>query len=74
MMTEFNSQLEVDRLKRSNRIRRKPRTSKLVRYHSELLALYANGATVADLQRWLREHRIEVAHSTISRWLAKQLG
>lgn len=69
MVTEFNPQLEVERLKHLNHIRRKPRTSKLVRYHSELLALYANGATVADLQRWLRGHRIDVVHSTISRWL-----
>lgn len=74
MVTEFNPQSELAKLKRSNHIRRKPRTSKLVRYHSELLVLYANGATMADLQRWLRKHRIKVAHSTISRWLAKQLG
>jgi len=74
MMIDFDPQCEIANLKRLNSIRRKPRDSKLERFRSELLALYANGATVADLQRWLLKYRIKVAHSTISRWLAKQLG
>jgi len=67
----FNAQAEVANLKQQQRIRRKPRPSRLTRFKGELLALYANGATVADLQRWLRKHGIKVAYSTISRWLAK---
>lgn len=33
--------------------------------------MYAAGASVAELQRWLRERRIKVAHSTVARWLAR---
>ena len=74
MMNEFNPQTEVASLQRNNSTRRKRRGSRLIRYHGELLALYANGARVADLQRWLAKHGISVAHSTVSRWLVKQLG
>jgi len=73
-MSEFNPQAEVASLKYRKRTMRKPRISKLVRYGSQLLALHAQGATVADLRRWLQKHRIFVAHSTISRWLAKHNG
>lgn len=45
--------------------------SRLDRYTAELLALRAAGGRVVDLQRWLREQRIQVAHSTVSRWLHK---
>lgn len=71
-MTEFDPLAEVTKLKHRKQIMRKPRSSKLVRYASQLLALQARGASVADLQRWLQKHNIRVAHSTISRWLAKQ--
>ena len=27
--------------------------------------------STAELQRWLRERRIKVVHSTVARWLAK---
>ncbi|WP_126979723.1 hypothetical protein [Saezia sanguinis] len=74
MISEFNPQAEVASLKGHKRAMRKPRTFKLMRYGSQLLALHAQGATVADLQRWLQKHKITVAHSTISRWLAKHNG
>lgn len=74
VMKVFNAQVVVADMQQQKRIRRKPRPSRLIRFKSELLALYANGATVADLQRWLRKQGIKVAHSTISRWLAKQYG
>ena len=48
------------------------RQSRLDCYTSELRALHAAGASVAELQRWLRERRIKVAHSTVTRWLARQ--
>lgn len=47
------------------------RQSRLDVYTSELLALHAAGASVAELQRWLRERRIKVVHSTVARWLAR---
>ena len=48
--------------------------SRLDRHRAELLALRHAGATVAELQRWLRAHRINVVHSTVARWLTRQAG
>ncbi|MFD1261657.1 hypothetical protein [Entomomonas asaccharolytica] len=74
VITVFDAEVVVADLKQQQGIRRKRRVSKLIRYESALLALYANGASVADLQRWLQQRHIKVAPSTISRWLAKQHG
>lgn len=70
-MSEFDPQAAVASLKRRRRIMRKPRPSRLTRYASQLLAMRAHGATVADLQRWLRQQHVHVAHSTVSRWLVR---
>ena len=72
-MTDFDVQGELAKLKAHTRTRRKPRfyTSRLDRYTGELLQLHRAGATAAELQRWLRAKRINVAHSTVTRWLAK---
>ena len=45
--------------------------SRLDRHAGGLLALHRAGASTAELQRWLRERRIKVVHSTVARWLAK---
>ena len=45
--------------------------SRFDRHAGELLALHRAGASTAELQRWLRERRIKVVHSTVARWLAK---
>jgi len=45
--------------------------SRLDRFKGELLNLYMNGLTVAELQRWLRKKRIKVAYSTVYRWVQK---
>lgn len=45
--------------------------SRLDRHRAELLALHNAGASAAELQRWLRTHRISVVHSTVARWLTK---
>lgn len=53
----------------------KKRWSQLDRYTSELLALQAEGSSVAELQRWLEAQKhIRVAHSTVTRWLARHRG
>ncbi len=72
-MTEFNPSSELAVLRRQTSTIRKRRyaRSRLDRYQDELLSLRQAGASVAELQRWLRLHRIKVAHSTVSRWLAK---
>ncbi len=46
-------------------------SSRLDRYKTELLLLRKEGASIAELQRWLRANRVKVAWSTVSRWTAK---
>lgn len=72
-MTDFNPSAELASLRHDTRTLRKRRyaRSRLDRYQDELLSLRQAGASVAELQRWLRSHRIKVAHSTVLRWLAK---
>ncbi len=58
-------------LKRATRWRYNHR-SRLDRWAAELISLHQGGATVAELQRWLRQnHRIKVYHSTVKRWIEK---
>lgn len=74
----FDKKAETERLKQQTRIIRKKnytrRKSRLDRYKGELLALQKEGCTTAELQRWLREKRIKVVHSTVARWLQAQHG
>ena len=69
----FDSKAEVERLRQQSAIDRTHRyaPSRLDRYKGELLQMHLDGARAVDLQTWLREHRIKVAHSTVARWLAK---
>ncbi|MGL4715544.1 MAG: hypothetical protein ACRCWL_06490 [Aeromonas sp.] len=69
----FDPLSEVARLRQQTAIIRKPRfrPSRLDRYRAELIALHQAGASVAELQRWLRGQRIRVVHSTVARWLSK---
>ncbi len=63
---------EVKRLREIAKGRRRPgKRSRLLRFRGDLLALYAAGATIADLQRWLRERQVSVAHSTVARWMRR---
>jgi len=72
-MTDFDPDLEVNKLKKQTSTIRKKRynKSRLDRYKGELLSLRKAGATCAELQRFLRTKRIKVAYTTVSRWLAK---
>lgn len=56
-----------------SRALRRPRysRSRLDRYAHELLALRDQGFSTAELQRWLRQRRVKVAHSTVGRWLRR---
>jgi hypothetical protein len=36
------------------------------------LQLRQAGASIAELQRWLRERRVIVVHATVARWLNRQ--
>lgn len=70
---DFDVNNELKKLREQTKIIRKRRysRSRLDKYAGELLAMYRAGATTAQLQRWLRRHRIKVVHSTVARWLAK---
>ena len=72
-MDIFDARTELAELRRQTaEIRRRRYTkSRLDRYRGELLQLQRNGASVAELQRWLRDHRIRVVHSTVARWVTK---
>ena len=72
-MDTFDARTELAELRRQTaEIRRRRYTkSRLDRYRGELLQLQRNGASVAELQRWLRDHRIRVVHSTVARWVTK---
>ena len=72
----FDAAAEAARLREQTRARRRSRlaVSRLDRYFLELLALHDAGSTTAELQRWLQDRRVRVHHSTVARWLRRQLA
>lgn len=70
---DFDPQAELATLRAQTKTIRKRRysRSRLDKYAGELLTLHRDGASIAELQRWLRVRRIKVVHSTVARWLAK---
>ena len=72
-MDIFDARTELAELRRQTaEIRRRRYTkSRQDRYRGQLIHLRRNGASVAELQRWLRDHRIRVVHSTVARWVTK---
>lgn len=72
-MEDFDVIAELTTLKvQTKLIRRrtyKRRRSKLEPYKANLFALKQEGASVAELQRYLRKKEITISHSAISRWL-----
>jgi len=75
----FDADAELDRVHELKRLRRRRPywrgRSQLDPYTAELLALYDQGATPADLRDWLSmpPRRLTVHHSTVSRWLRRTL-
>ena len=74
--TTFDAAAEAARLREQTRARRRSRhaPSRLDRYTLELLALHNAGSTPAELRRWLADRRVRVHHSTVARWLRRQLA
>ena len=70
----FDAAAEVAHLKADTQARRRRRRtpSRLDRHTHELLALYDEGATVAELQRWLAARRVRVHQTTVGRWLRRR--
>lgn len=75
----FDADAELDRIHELKRLgRRRPYCrgrSQLDPFRGELLALYDQGATPADLRAWLSmpPRRLSVHHSTVARWLRRTL-
>ena len=73
-IVSLDAEAEIASLNRRLAIRKKRSrygTSRLDKYRNEILALRKKVATLAALQMWLRDRRIKVEQSTISRWLKK---
>jgi hypothetical protein len=70
-MTKFDVETELAKLKAETRELRQTRfkNSRLNAYRGELVTMHKEGATVAELQRWLKAKRISVAWTTVKRWL-----
>ncbi len=68
-MIFFDPVAELERL----RIAKKQHNfqSKIDRYNMEILRLKEAGATLSDLQFYLRKNRVEISLSALSRWLKK---
>lgn len=78
-MSDFDAEVEAARLKSDTKIRRRGRTyaqrsSALDKYKEELLRLYEEDCSGAELQRWLSEKSITVARSTVHRWLKRNVA
>lgn len=74
--SRFDPLAETARLRKISAARRKTnyRRSRLDRYAGELIQLHKAGATIAELQRWLRERRVVVVHATVARWMKRQVA
>lgn len=78
MNIEFDAQGELETIHAARRIQRKRTTwgrSKLIRFTGELKQLQLNGASLGDMQYWLRrEKRVKANRSTIWRYLNKVIA
>lgn len=76
---DFDPARELQQLHELKNLRRRRHywrgRSQLDPFTAELLALYDQGATAADLRDWLSQppRRLRVHHSTVSRWLKRTL-
>lgn len=74
----FDAKTIVMTLREETRLRRKRpyrrNQSRLDRYRVEILALKHHGASAVEIQRWLRQKRVCVVLTTVTRWLEKHHG
>jgi hypothetical protein len=71
----FDSKKELEEIRALRAAERKRKTwsgSKIQAYLGELLALKKDGASYADLTKWLHKHRrVKASKSTVQRFLVK---
>ncbi|MEY8214369.1 MAG: hypothetical protein RPR97_07795 [Colwellia sp.] len=76
MSNYFDAQAVVSELKSQTKSLRKKsyrrKKSRLDKFHDEILVLKKDGASNAEVQRWLRaQKRIKICLSTVHRWVNK---
>ena len=78
MKNDFDAPQILEGIRTNRKIRRKRSTwgrSKLLKFQAEISALKRVGASLKDIQYWLRrENRVKAARSTIKRFLDKNLS
>jgi len=70
---DFSDELSRIRAARAARKPKRFSKSRLDKYNTQILKLKKEGASLSDIQFWLREKKVVVAVSTISRWLKKNV-
>lgn len=74
-MSLFDAKQMLDDLRKLQKKKRKSsyknKKSRLEKYKSEILELRENGGSIVEVQRFLRQKRIKVVHSTVSRFIKK---
>lgn len=72
-MSDFNTEDELNKLQQQTKAIRKTKhyKSRIDRYKGEVLKLHKAGATIAEIQRFLRSKRIKLVYSTVLRWIEK---
>ncbi len=70
-MEKFDAKNELARVAEIQAVRRKKRlfSSKLDKFEHELKALKSAGATLTQLQIWLKKNGVRASRSTVHRWL-----
>ena len=72
---DFDPVAEVSRLQAQTKAIRKrnysQRKSVLDNYHGEIIILLSHGATATEVHRWLRELKVKISLSTVTRWIKK---
>jgi len=70
-MEKFDANAELLEVQKLQEVRRKKRlfSSKLDKFKHEIRALKGEGASLAQLQIWLKQNGLKVSRSTIQRWL-----
>jgi len=70
-MEKFDPHAELLEVQKIQEVRRKKRLfkSKLDKFEHELKALKTAGASLTQLQLWLKKNSVKASRSTVQRWL-----
>jgi len=72
MTNEFNAKEEVAKLQTETKtIRHRAKKSKLVKYQSQLMMMQKEGASIAQLHRWLIKNRCPIDYANVLRFMKK---